>query len=139
MWVRELRCYQLMWSRGAPCYRVHGPLLSGRYIYQRLHRLLAHTVPVRSHYCVYLDLKAQSRVAIAPTAAAVQQHRQSFYLEAPAKASKQTLALGGVATLVQCPERRALCLQAPSVRRSGEVGVAVLGRGVQVVRGAWRL
>ncbi len=73
-------------------------------LYQRLTRLLAHTAPVRSHICLFLDVRAEAGLGLAPVTAQIHNHRQSLCLNTPPMTIDQGLALAGVSrpTAVVC-------------------------------------
>lgn len=45
-------------------------------LYTRLRRLLAHTAPVHSHICLYLDVRTEVPVGVTPVSTPLQQVRQ---------------------------------------------------------------
>ena len=65
-------------------------------LYQRLTRLLAHTAPVRSHICLFLDVTVQTELGLAPVAAPIQHHRQTLCLDTPPAATAAELGLAHV-------------------------------------------
>ncbi len=64
-------------------------------LYQRLSRLLAHTVPVRSHMCMFVDTHTQSTTANATTLQPTQVHRTTLCVEPPPRTADVGIGAAG--------------------------------------------
>ena len=102
-------------------------------LYQRLTRLLAHTAPVRSHICLFLDARAKTDLSLAPVAASVQSHREIICLEPVPIRAATGLGLAPVAVPRQ-RERRTYRLSPPPTEASAELGLAQVSRPINVIR-----
>lgn len=69
-------------------------------LYTRLRRLLAHTAPVRSHICLYLDIRTEIPMGVTPVSAPLQQVRQVHCL-ARGVVSKRAMGVTSVASAVE--------------------------------------
>ncbi len=80
------------------------PVVFDEAVYDRLFQLLAHTAPVRSHICVYIDGRTAATLGLAATAQPVITHQATYCLEAPPAETLTEPTITGITTpvLVVC-------------------------------------
>lgn len=111
---------------------IGNPALFDEALYQRLFRLLAHTVPARSHLCLYLDVHVPTGTGMGLTTVATQHKSLAVDLSHPPFRTTKTLGIGCTAAAVQ-RVRATACIEPKPLRLPGRLGVAPLAAPTAVV------